>query len=304
MHPLGRTARRLSAASLLALVLLAAGVVAPDPGPGAAAGGGDNPAHPIPPVGRPGPHSGWWGTSRRWWPGSTRGRCGRCRGRGSSCRTGSPGTRGRRTGRGWCWGISTTTRCTWSTRSGCARAGDRLVLLHSQVDRIGPARLSVVDDRGRIETVQLPVPPSPRSTWPASGSPTASCASRPRCCGAWPTGWSRRQRPSRSPAPGGPPAGWVAGPWPSGEATAPSPGTFPRPSGWTSGRAGSSWSTSAPGRFARSTRPLPTPAGRPAGCSPSAGCGRRGGARARGRRHRARPRGPTAAPARHPGPAC
>jgi hypothetical protein len=36
-----------------------------------------------------------------------------------------------------------------------ARAGDRLVLLHSEVDRIGPARLSVVDDRGRIETVQL-----------------------------------------------------------------------------------------------------------------------------------------------------
>jgi hypothetical protein len=36
-----------------------------------------------------------------------------------------------------------------------ARAGDRLVLLHSEIDRIGPARLSVVDDQGRIDTVQL-----------------------------------------------------------------------------------------------------------------------------------------------------
>lgn len=48
MHPWGRTARRLTAASLLALALLAAGVVAPTRVPGPAAGGGDNPAHPIP----------------------------------------------------------------------------------------------------------------------------------------------------------------------------------------------------------------------------------------------------------------
>jgi hypothetical protein len=48
MHPWGRTARRLTAASLLALALLAAGVVAPTPGPGAVGGGGDNPAHPVP----------------------------------------------------------------------------------------------------------------------------------------------------------------------------------------------------------------------------------------------------------------
>jgi hypothetical protein len=33
MHPWGRTARRRTAASLLALALLAAGVVAPTPGP-------------------------------------------------------------------------------------------------------------------------------------------------------------------------------------------------------------------------------------------------------------------------------
>ena len=37
-----------------------------------------------------------------------------------------------------------------------AHAGDRLVLLRSPLDQIGPALLSVVDDRGRIETVQLP----------------------------------------------------------------------------------------------------------------------------------------------------
>jgi hypothetical protein len=36
-----------------------------------------------------------------------------------------------------------------------AGAGDRLVLLRTPIDRIGPARLSVVDHRGRIETVQL-----------------------------------------------------------------------------------------------------------------------------------------------------
>jgi hypothetical protein len=37
-----------------------------------------------------------------------------------------------------------------------ARAGDRLVLLRSPIDQIGPAQLSVVDGRGRIKTVQLP----------------------------------------------------------------------------------------------------------------------------------------------------
>jgi hypothetical protein len=34
-------------------------------------------------------------------------------------------------------------------------AGDRLVLLHAPVERLGPARVSVVDDRGRMRTVQL-----------------------------------------------------------------------------------------------------------------------------------------------------
>jgi hypothetical protein len=36
-----------------------------------------------------------------------------------------------------------------------AGAGDRLVLLHTPVEQIGPAHLSVVDDRGRMRTVQL-----------------------------------------------------------------------------------------------------------------------------------------------------
>jgi DNA-binding beta-propeller fold protein YncE len=35
------------------------------------------------------------------------------------------------------------------------RAGDRLVLLHTPVDQIGPVRLSVVDARGRLRTVEL-----------------------------------------------------------------------------------------------------------------------------------------------------
>jgi hypothetical protein len=35
-------------------------------------------------------------------------------------------------------------------------AGDRLVLLSGEPDRIGPARLLVADDRGRIRTVELP----------------------------------------------------------------------------------------------------------------------------------------------------
>jgi hypothetical protein len=36
-----------------------------------------------------------------------------------------------------------------------AAAGDRLVLLRSPLERIGPAQLQVVDDRGRIRTVEL-----------------------------------------------------------------------------------------------------------------------------------------------------
>ena len=35
------------------------------------------------------------------------------------------------------------------------RAGDRLVLLHTPIDQIAPVRLSVVDDRGRLRTVEL-----------------------------------------------------------------------------------------------------------------------------------------------------
>jgi hypothetical protein len=46
MHPWGRTTRRLTAASLLALALLAAGVVAPAPGLGAGGGGWGHPGAP------------------------------------------------------------------------------------------------------------------------------------------------------------------------------------------------------------------------------------------------------------------
>ena len=50
------------------------------------------------------------------------------------------------------------------------------------------------------------------------GHRPAVCASRSRCSAAWPTGWSRRPRPSSAPAPGGPPAGWGTGGWRSGAA--------------------------------------------------------------------------------------
>jgi hypothetical protein len=62
-----------------------------------------------------------------------------------------------------------------------AGAGDRLVLLHTPVEQIGPAHLSVVDDRGGCG----------RFSWPGSGpgsstrrtgtgqAPTVSCGTRP-----------------------------------------------------------------------------------------------------------------------------
>jgi hypothetical protein len=111
-------------------------------------------------------------------------------------------------------------------RPGPAAPGGHMVLLSTSVDRIGPARLQVVDDRGRVRTAELegvdagfqnppdrdspaptaspgrppwpstptaggrswspPAPSSPRSAWTASRSPTEACGSRSRCCGGSP----------------------------------------------------------------------------------------------------------------------
>ncbi|HEY6707817.1 MAG TPA: hypothetical protein VJB61_09515 [Actinomycetota bacterium] len=126
-------------------------------------------------------------------------------------------------------------------------AGDRLVPLRTAVDGIRAAGLLVVDAHGGIRTVELDRVQAgfqgPRD-WDSPGAyavsrdaglavdpgggrafvvaagptvagvdlatctaPTANCASRYRCCGGGPTGWSRRPRPSWPPGPGGPAAG-------------------------------------------------------------------------------------------------
>ena len=193
-----------------------------------------------------------------------------------------------------------------------AGAGDRLVLLSTSYDRIGPARLLVVDDRGRVRTVDLlgvRAGSSPRTTGTARG-PTA-CPGKPP--GGRPRGRAsvrahRRRHRGRSRP--GQPRSHLPTPAPAGlAAAAPRPLAGPARRGQaqrrhlagrllargraagrlgrrvagprqrsrqlrrSSGRAGSSWSTPGAGRSARSTRRPRRPAGRRDGCWPSAAPG-------------------------------